>query len=543
MTALNRATRRRLMKLPQIPSVWEGDRRSLRPGLRLVEENWADSSDTAEGECVLWIDGSQGLVRAMDMVPEESGHESIVRTLLRAMEYPHSPGKPARPQKIVVRDREIQFYLRGVLQELEIAVEYVQELPLIEEIFQSLQESSQSRPPSLPPQYAEFVTEKAEQLWSDAPWVLLGDHQIIEIELNRWDLGKIYLSIMGMLGMEFGILMYRSLESLKQFRQRVVTSDDDSRSSMEEAFLGQDCLFLTYEGESDEMMGFSRFRMLPPSGIEIVCGSLNPLEGLRSFLYDEEALALGAILEALHRFVKMNRGKLQQGQFPPITTRCRITMTTEAGNEETIPVKVTTLPDLATELFAMVADDEAEDDLPPIHEDLIPDNAFLSLGVMPWEMVKQVRSQVKHHQPATATEKGEGLPMILVQTSQQKGKVLIDTLKAVGGLRGICFNPGSDSMTDERYDLGLLQAEDDSLFLFGEFDDSDPVHIQARQKWDKRCKNTQGYCGFVVAKGVTGASRGQPKLTDILALFEVRSISATDLNIGTLERKFALDWL
>ncbi|MEB3292931.1 MAG: hypothetical protein VKJ24_07210, partial [Synechococcales bacterium] len=240
MTALNRATRRRLMQLPQIPSVWEGDRRSLRPGLRLVEEDRKGEAEAEESACVLWIDGSQGLVRAMDMVTEESGNETIVRTLLRAMEYPHSPGKPARPQKIVVRDRELQFYLRGVLQDLDISVEYVQDLPLIEEIFQSLQESTNSRPPSLPPQYVELVNDKAEQLWQDAPWVLLGDHQILEVELNRWDLGKVYLSIMGLLGMEFGILMYRSLDSLKQFRQRVVSSDEESRSSMEAAFLAQD---------------------------------------------------------------------------------------------------------------------------------------------------------------------------------------------------------------------------------------------------------------------------------------------------------------
>ncbi len=58
------------------------------------------------------------------------GPEAIVRTLMRAMEHPHSPAKPARPQRIVVRDREIQFYLRGVLQDLDIAIDYAPELPV-----------------------------------------------------------------------------------------------------------------------------------------------------------------------------------------------------------------------------------------------------------------------------------------------------------------------------------------------------------------------------------------------------------------------------
>jgi hypothetical protein len=42
---------------------------------------------------------------------------------------------PARPQRIVVRDREIQFYLRGALQGLDIAIDYAPELPLIDRMF------------------------------------------------------------------------------------------------------------------------------------------------------------------------------------------------------------------------------------------------------------------------------------------------------------------------------------------------------------------------------------------------------------------------
>ena len=132
-TSLNHYTRRRLQKLNQIPCVWEGDRRSLSaPNLKADAE--------ASSECILWVDGSQGMVRAMDVVAADSGPEAVVRTLLRAMEHPNSPAKPARPQKIVVRDREIQFFLRGVLQELGIAIDYVPDLPLIDELYQRFQD-------------------------------------------------------------------------------------------------------------------------------------------------------------------------------------------------------------------------------------------------------------------------------------------------------------------------------------------------------------------------------------------------------------------
>lgn len=547
MTGLNHATRRRLLQLPQIPSVWEGDRRSLAPGLAIDGGDLTDLNSAApppDGECILWVDGSMGMVRAMDVVPADTGHEAIVRTLLRAMEHPHNPGKPARPQKIVVRDRETQFYLRGVLQDLEIVLDYVPELPLIDEIFRGFQEVSNTRPPKLPPQYADSLLEKAEELWQDAPWEILGDHQILEIELNQWDLGSVYASIMGMLGMEYGVLLYRSLDSLKQFRQRVLANE--SLEQMEEAFLGQDCLFLTFEsGEDDEEFTEDLdFVDLSESEINPVFGNLHPLEGIRSFLYDEEGIALLVILEAMHRFMRQHRRKFEGDAFPAISSRYKIALPEAAQAEQTsVSVKVSTLPDVAAELFAMVGDDEEEPFLPVIRDDLVPENSFLSLGVMPWEMVERMRSQVEHYQPADPTQAGEGLPVILIQTSRPKAKSMVAEIQEAGGIKGICFNPGADPFAGDHYDLGLLQTANGELHLFGEFEEDDPTHLQARKKWEQRCKKTKGFCGLVIARGLTGASRGNPNVKDMVALFEVQAISSDELGLGTLERKFAVDWM
>jgi len=80
----------------------------------------------------------------MEVVPAGSGMEPMVRALIAAMERPNG-ALPARPQKIVVRDREVQFFLRGILHELNIKVEYQPELPLIEEILQSFAEAQGGR--------------------------------------------------------------------------------------------------------------------------------------------------------------------------------------------------------------------------------------------------------------------------------------------------------------------------------------------------------------------------------------------------------------
>ncbi len=544
MSKLNQTTRRRLLGLPQIPSVWEGDRRALvHGGGQLGAPEWGSEANGPEGDCILWVDGSQGIVRAMDVVPPEVGTEAVVRTLLRGMEQPHSPGMPARPQKIVVRDRELLFFLRGVLQGLDIHLDYVPDLPLIDEIFRGFQEALGSRPPQLPEAYLQSLPAKAMDLWAVAPWQRLEDHQIISIELNQWDIATLYVSIMGKLGMEYGVLFYRSLESLQRFRQQAMAASE-STEAMEEAFLGQDCLFVTFDAvtDTDEPLNLA---LLPDSEIEPTFGSLHPLEGMRATLCEEEAAALQVALEALCRFFKQHGRKFDHGDFPALSARFRIASPDREGESKTVSVTVATMPDLAAEMLEMGEPDEADPtQMPYIRDDLVPENSFLSLGVVPWETLELVRSGAEHHQVAEKiTQAGDGLPVIMIQTSRPKAKTLIQNLKEAGGLQGICFNPGEDPYGGDHYDLGLLQAGSGDLYLFGEFSEEDPTHAAARKKWEQRCKKTKGYCGLIIAKGLTGASRGKPKLGDMIGLFEARALSPKDLGLGTLQLTLAVDWM
>jgi hypothetical protein len=537
MTSFNRSTSRRLQKLIQIPSVWEGDRRPMSSPSR-------DDSE-GKGECILWVDGSQGIVRGMDVVDPDNGPEAIVRTLMRAMEHPHSPAKPARPQRIVVRDREIQFYLRGVLQDLDITIDYVPELHLIDELFRGFAEIIDSQVPELPPQYASTLRDQALAIWSAAPWEFLEEQQILSIEINKWDVGTLYASVMGMLGMEYGILFYRSEDSLKQFRATVLR-DDESQERLEEAFLKQDCLFLTFErssviDEDEDEDDVEDLADLPLSEIDPTFGNIHPLEGLRSVLYDEEALVVLVALESFSRFIRDHRRQLQEETFLSLSRRYRITVPSDELIKS-VNIAVSTMPQLAAELEEMAGfNSEEEGDfgnnpmLRSLRDDLIPEDSFLSLGVVSWEMLEYLRNSVTYHQAGEIQQVGDGLPVVLIQTSRPKAKIVIESIEAAGELKAICFNPGADPFDGDRYDLGLLQTNNGELFLFGEFLDDDPIHVEARKKWNQRCKNTQGYCGLIIAKGLTGASRGNPQLRDMMALFEARSLSPKELGIGTLQ--------
>ncbi|MGH2412527.1 MAG: DUF6930 domain-containing protein [Microcystaceae cyanobacterium] len=536
MNALPQTTKRRLKKIPQIPSVWEGDRRPLS-NIHLGLE-----SDTPEnGECIIWVDGSEGFVRAMDVVSPEMGPEAIVRTLLRAIENPHSPAKPARPQKIVVRNREIQFFLRGALQGLEIAIDYVPELPLIDELFRGFEEIGSASPPAIPPQYEPLLKQTAYELWQESPWDLIADYDILAIELNRWEAGTLYACVMGMLGREYGVILYRSLESLKQFRSAALS--EKSVEQLEKAFLAQDCWFLNFESiedlddEDEDEMDLGE---LSPEEIRPVYGSVHPYEGIRPFLDEEEAIAVYTSLQALLRFFRGSQRELEQEIIGTVRKRFRLSPFPEDSTQEEISVTVATMPELSAELLAISELAEPEDDEKnlsvALREDLIPDNAFLSLGMVPWELVENLRTQPKtYYQSQGASAKGEGMPVILIQTSRPKAKELIETLQTAGGLKTICFNPGEDPFTGIAYDLGILQTGNDDLYIFGEFISDDPDHMQARKKWNQRCQKTQGYCGLIVAMGVTGTSRGNPQLQDMMALFEGKAMDSKELAMGVLQ--------
>jgi hypothetical protein len=533
MTNFNRSTSRRLQKLKQIPSVWEGERRPFLSSHRHLS---TDGEET-QGDCILWVDGSQGIVRGMDVVPSSLGPEAVVRTLMQAMEHPHSPAKPGRPQKIVVRDREIQFYLRGVLQDLGIAIDYAPELPLIDELFRSFEDAVDDQIPYLPPQYAKILHQKAFDVWEAEPWNFLEEQQILSIEINKWDVETLYASVMGMLGMEYGILFYRSQDSLKRFRADVM-ENDESKEALEAAFLTQDCLFLTFdaveENENEDLAD------LPLSELEPTFGNIHPLEGLRSVLYEEEALVTLVAIESLLRFIRDYRHQLYEEDFPPIQKRYGISLPHTDEENKSVSVTVATMPELTAELEEIVGFDEDEDefDVPEIdslRDDLIPENSLLNLGLMSWNMLPNLRQQVKYHTGEEITPVGEGLPVILVQTSRPKGKTIIEKIQAAGGLKAIGFNPGANPLDGEQYDLGLLQTENGELFLFGEFSAQDPTHIEARIKWDQRCQDTNGYCGLIIAQGLTGASRGNPQLKDMMALFEVKCLDEEDFGIGTLQ--------
>jgi hypothetical protein len=321
---------------------------------------------------------------------------------------------------------------------------------------------------------------------------------------------------------------------------------------LEKAFLSQDCWFLNFESASNSSLTQDNLTALPITEIRPLFGSIHPYEGMRPFLDEEEALTIYAALKAFYRFIKNHKSTLGENLSLPLSKNFRIALPTPLVTvpkdakdyfraPKTLSVQVETLPDLAAELIEMnqlpeiLPFPEDETDV-TIQDDLVPERSFVSISTISWEWVETLRQSKKNYYQSLGIKPvGEGLPVILIQTSRPKAKTMINRIKAEGGLKSIGFNPGEDPFLDVNYDLGLLQTNQDNFYLFGEFVADEKKHLRSLKKWEKCSRKIQGYCALVVAMGLTGTSGGNPQVKDIMALFEVPVTVAEDLGMGTLQ--------
>ena len=548
MYTLSPFTCARLKRLPKQPVVWEGDRRPISEGMLDTfgyESSHQDGDDEAS-DCILWVDGTEGVVRAVTIVPADTGPEAVARTLLQAMERPQGAMPAARPHKVVVCDREIHFFLRGALQNLDVIVDYAETLPIIDDIFDSLQQSEDAAESLLPDSWVAALNEQARGIWENAPWNNLGDNQILSIDLNQWELDTLYVSVLGMAGLEYGLLIYRSLESLIQFREAAML-ENRSTQQMQQAFLSQDCLFLNFDLVQDE--DDSQVLPLPwlqsaPSEVVPEFGSLHPLEGLRTVLELEEAAALRVCLEGLNQFFDQHETLLSSAEFSEVTSR--FTMLNPIDQKPlTVPIK--TRPDITAQLMALEASDDSSDrlspfDLPRFRDDYVPEGAMVLLTCLPEAMTVLLRTKSFYDAIADDTPTSDVLPVIAIQTSRPKAQKLVSQLKAAKGIQSICFSPGLDPMTGDGLQLGLLQTGDGDFHLFIEFLRDDPEDRQLLEQWQQWCELSDGFCGVMVASGVTGAAKGKPGIRETIAFFETRLQTPEALNLPPLQMNYALDW-
>lgn len=541
MTSLPESTKHRLQRIPQIPHVWEGDRLPISGMMDHLEPELAQNR-----ECIIWVDGSEGFVRAMEITKVSTGPEVIVRALLKAIENPHNPAQPARPQKIVVKDRELQFFLRGILRDLDIAVDYQPELPLLDELWQNFQNIRPELETKIRPELSSALVEEAlNSIWDEQPWYILSEEEIISIEINNWGIQNLYICVLGMLGQEFGVVLYRSLDSLRNFRQRIYNLGDNPDSDeLEATFLQQDCWFINFSQGENETLTTDGDAFLE-SDVSPIFGSIHPYEGIRPLKEEEEVYPLYIAMKALSQFINDYEEKFAEENIDFITQDYRLDIPL---HDFPVNVTVSTMPELADEFHDLWGEDDDFDDFEeddnfqyPIQDNLIPSGTLVSLarigediflnhlnykssGKIPSKILQKIKTKSKK----------KFLPVILLQTTRPKAQVIIEKLQREGGVVEITFNKGYNPYEEENYHLGILKTKAENLYIFAQFIHDDDYFSSRLGKWKDDVAQFHGYCGIVIAMGASGNSRGEPQQKDLLYLFYAQLVENDRFGINGL---------
>lgn len=542
MSSLPTTTKHRINRIPQLPNVWEGDIFPIGDMIQNLEPELRDN-----GQCIVWVDGSEGFVRAMEVVRGNTGPEAMVRSLLKAIEKPHSPAEPARPHKIVVRDRELQFFLRGALQGLDIEVDYRGELPLLDELWRNLQAVQPNMTGNIPPKMLKQLEQKAIAfIWKQAPWEILAEYNLLEIKINAYNVDSLYACVMGMMGEEFGVIFYRSLESMKKFRLMAGDIDDDmmEEGDIERAFLQQDCWFVNFsiddelddeELDDDELddedtllmkMIISNMKRNFP--VDVVFGSIHPYEGIRPIVDTEELDPLYLAIEALGKFIKKNRSSLEHDPTDVICHKYSIKLPWHNNKSHRVTVK--TMPEVTAELEAIEGnlgyDSDEGKDSTQISNDLFPDDCIISFTSFSELMLQslEARSSVWVDQEGIEFGKNkETIPVVIIQTTRPKGKLIVQQLIQEEGIEHLFFTLGEDPIYDITYNLPMIKTSAGINHVIAEIEQDGVSFTNIVKKWSQKTKIWQGRCAVAIAMGSTGVNRGKPNENHILAFF------ATDL--------------
>ncbi|MFM6266167.1 MAG: hypothetical protein ACKPFA_06595, partial [Dolichospermum sp.] len=111
------------------------------------------------------------------------------------------------------------------------------------------------------------------------------------------------------------------------------------------------------------------------------------------------ALLTFVALESLLRFVRDYRRQLSQEDGLTLSQRYRISLPKSDENRRSLNVTVSRMPELTAELEEMAGvDDDEEDDsiFEALRDDLIPEDAFMSLGVLSWKTLDYLRQGANH---------------------------------------------------------------------------------------------------------------------------------------------------
>jgi tetratricopeptide (TPR) repeat protein len=212
-----------LSVLPRVDEHWSG---ALRPVPFQVMEPRLHRPTLA-----VWYDEGHAAILAQELYGPTVPDHALSHTLLQAF-YAPLTGEPRLPASVRVEEDALAEQLRGALAPLGVHVE-AGPLAAIGELMQSL-ESFLSRSSDasyldneVSTQHVASFFAAAATLRRAASWTFVSEGQVLGLDLDRFGLGRVCVSVVGSSGFERGLLIFRELDDyLRYFRHAAMSELD-----------------------------------------------------------------------------------------------------------------------------------------------------------------------------------------------------------------------------------------------------------------------------------------------------------------------------
>ena len=157
--------------------------------------------------------------------------------------------------------------------------------------------------------------------------------------------------------------------------------------------------FSAVDEDSFDFGGEINLGELLGSEIQPFFGSIHPYEGMSTLRDEEEFLPIYVALQALKNFVDDHEDDLLEDTIDSITEEYNL----DLPIGENYPVKVSTMPELATELIEILEEAEAQeemrlsDDTFILKNDLIPRGSIIVFTIISWQLLTALRQKKKFY--------------------------------------------------------------------------------------------------------------------------------------------------
>ncbi|MFN7964529.1 MAG: SEC-C domain-containing protein [Acidobacteriota bacterium] len=280
--------------------------------------------------CVAWIELPEEVVVAFDLCQPDDACEALGKALLQAIRNP-LVGRPRKPQRIRVADEHLAVEAKRVVGELiPVTIAATPELEVLAAaMLGSVMNDSAEESTEEPAGYLgggrvshDAVSElfdAADDLGLAAPWTIVGDQQLLRLDIPALGVEGACVSIIGALGQTLGLLIFPSHARYEAF-ERVATRPRRKSSRID---LGTSWLSLTLV--SREELPHACRREIIEHGWSPADASRFPQvehwtrDGILEPPSERDVRIVSACAASLSAFFSRNREALESGDVEPIS--------------------------------------------------------------------------------------------------------------------------------------------------------------------------------------------------------------------------------